>query len=271
MRENGEEAFARLVKAVEESQEVIRGHSLAVDSSEARTRMALIDPVLSALGWRTSNPAEVLAEYAVDAGRADYALLRSGTRKTEVLAFVEAKKLGEPLASHREQALRYATTAGVQFAALTNGDSWELYGLGGGAPRRMLNISLRARSARSCATQLLALRRERPRKQPPSSSRTRRSHPQIRRCCGVRARSLPAAGPVDLGGRPPAFPAHAPGGARRHERHLLPYTQARAVEKKKRQEAQGGNRLPKETQVTSAAAVCSRRMRRMRRSTWTSD
>ena len=160
MRENGEEAFARLVKAVEESQEVIRGHSLAVDSSEARTRMALIDPVLSALGWRTSNPAEVLAEYAVDAGRADYALLRSGTRKTEVLAFVEAKKLGEPLASHREQALRYATTAGVQFAALTNGDSWELYGLGGGAPRRMLNISLRARSARSCATQLLALRRE---------------------------------------------------------------------------------------------------------------
>ncbi len=161
MRENGEEAFARLVKAVEESQEVIRGHSLAVDSSEARTRMALIDPVLSALGWRTSNPAEVLAEYAVDAGRADYALLRSGTRKTEVLAFVEAKKLGEPLASHREQALRYATTAGVQFAALTNGDSWELYGLGGGAPRRMLNISLRARSARSCATQLLALRRER--------------------------------------------------------------------------------------------------------------
>lgn len=39
-----------------------------------RTRMALIDPLLSALGWTLSDPKEVIPEYKVDGGWADYAL-----------------------------------------------------------------------------------------------------------------------------------------------------------------------------------------------------
>ena len=53
--------------------------------------MALIDPLLSALGWDTSDPGLVLPEYSSDSssGRADYALLRPDGRPA---AFIEAKK-----------------------------------------------------------------------------------------------------------------------------------------------------------------------------------
>ena len=65
----------------------------------------------------------VTPEFKVSGGWADYALLRSDRPPA---ATVEAKKLGEPLASHQMQMLNYANASGIDFAALTDGDHWEL-------------------------------------------------------------------------------------------------------------------------------------------------
>ncbi len=72
-----------------------------MQDNETRTRMALIDPLLIALGWDTSDPALVIPEYASN-GRADYALLGSDGNPA---AFIEAKRLGEGLKTHRMQML----------------------------------------------------------------------------------------------------------------------------------------------------------------------
>ncbi len=74
--------------------ERIRDHSALLSTSEARTRLALVDPLLNALGWDTSDPAKVSVEYDVEGRQADYALLGPDGKPK---AFVEAKKLGERL------------------------------------------------------------------------------------------------------------------------------------------------------------------------------
>ena len=85
--------------------------------------MALIDPLLRALGWDTEDPALVLPEYE-SSGRADYALL-GGTGKPS--AVIEAKKLGELQDKNRDQMSKYAYNAGIPYAGLTDGDRWEFY------------------------------------------------------------------------------------------------------------------------------------------------
>ena len=92
--------------------------------NETRTRMALVDPLLMALGWDVSDPDVVTPEFKVSGGSADYALLRADEQPA---ATVEAKKLGERLASHQMQMLNYANASGIDFAALSDGDHWELY------------------------------------------------------------------------------------------------------------------------------------------------
>ncbi len=64
-----------LVNVIETLKERIQAHGATLRESETRTRMALIDPLLSALGWDISDPAVVTPEYAAGGGRADYALL----------------------------------------------------------------------------------------------------------------------------------------------------------------------------------------------------
>ena len=83
-----------LVKVIETLKERIASHGPALQQNETRTRMALIDPLLQALGWDTSEPAVVRPEYSAGNGRADYALL--GETRNPV-AFIEAKRLSEPL------------------------------------------------------------------------------------------------------------------------------------------------------------------------------
>ena len=59
---------------------------------EARTRSALIDPVLSALKWDVTDPALVQIEPKTKTKRPDYALLDS---KGNPVLFVEAKSLAD--------------------------------------------------------------------------------------------------------------------------------------------------------------------------------
>ena len=112
-----------LVGVIETLQQRIRDHGDSLRQNETRTRMALIDPMLTALGWDVSDPGLVTVEYNVSGLRADYALLGSD----KPVATIEAKKLGESLVQHRRQMLTYSNEANIDFAGLTDGNQWELY------------------------------------------------------------------------------------------------------------------------------------------------
>ena len=146
-----------LVARIELLRARIRAHSAALRENETRTRMALIDPLMHALGWDISDPGMVTPEYKVSSGWADYALLRSDGQPA---ATVEAKKLGEALAPHQLQMLTYANAAGIDYAGLTDGNHWELYNVFKGGPlaeRRILEVSIANTPAHESALKLLLL------------------------------------------------------------------------------------------------------------------
>ena len=110
---------------------------------EEHTRYAVIDPVITALGWDTSDPKECHPEYwrfrgDEAADRADYALfgtpdlaaIGNGTVAPDVI--IEAKNLNVALEEHVEQLRRYVGAdprMGTGVAVLTNGREWWLYDL----------------------------------------------------------------------------------------------------------------------------------------------
>ena len=146
-----------LVGVIEVLKERIATHGASLRENETRTRMALIDPLLQALGWDTSDPTMVTPEYSVGASRADYALLTSNGNPS---ALVEAKKLDESLASHRMQMLNYANISGIPHAGLTDGNHWEMYTVFDQAPieqRRILDVSIANTPAHEAALKLLLL------------------------------------------------------------------------------------------------------------------
>ena len=155
-----------LIGVIEALQERIKRDHTTIGSNEIRTRTALIDPLLNALGWDTANPSMVIPEYPAGDGAADYALLKiAQSGQPQPIAFIEAKRLNEDLRPHRAQALAYANIATVRYAGLTNGDRWELYEVFKEAPldeRRTLNVSIACESAIDCAVKLQVLRVAKP-------------------------------------------------------------------------------------------------------------
>ncbi len=151
--------FDELVRIVEALKKRIEVHGETLKVHETRTRMALIDPLLRALGWDTENPALLLPEYRSEIGRPDYALL-SGPSKPP-LALIEAKRLGESLAKHRLKMSTYAVDSGISYAGLTDGDQWEFYVCFGKAKqleeRRLFQVSIANDPATKCAAKLLPL------------------------------------------------------------------------------------------------------------------
>ena len=146
-----------LVQVIETLKQRIREHGAVLRENETRTRMALIDPLLTALGWDVANPAVVTPEYNVSGRWADYALLGSDGGPAATL---EAKKLGESLASHRMQMLNYSNASGVDYAGLTDGNQWELYEVfkrGQLEDRRVLDLTIMDAPAHESALQLLLL------------------------------------------------------------------------------------------------------------------
>jgi hypothetical protein len=97
-------------------------------SNEAATRLALIDPILTALGWSMSNPSMVVVENTAQSYRADYVLYDSGQSPKIV---VEAKALGVSVSRGTPQL--FATVGRVQQGSqqktgfITNGLVWEHY------------------------------------------------------------------------------------------------------------------------------------------------
>ena len=156
--------FGNLVSVIESLQEHIKRDNATIGANETRTRNALIDPLLKALGWADSSviTSEYLIRYgprAADYWVADYALHAPGQR-AKPIAFIEAKRMRQDLNDdHRNQALNYAYKAGVKYVALTNGDCWEIYEVSREVPPRVVReVSIRRESAYDCAVQLTPLR-----------------------------------------------------------------------------------------------------------------
>lgn len=146
-----------LVSTIEELQRRIAAHGGLLRQNEIRTRLALIDPVLEALGWKIGDPTLVLPEYDVNGKRADYALLN---RSGNPICFLEAKKLDESLSNHRSQVVAYASELGIKYPALTNGNQWEVYDNSLLVPieqRRMLEIEIADSPAATSALRFLFL------------------------------------------------------------------------------------------------------------------
>jgi len=96
--------------------------------TEAATKMAFIVPFIKALGYDTSNLAEVVPEYTCDAGikkgeKIDYAILKDG----EPIILIECKHWRQNLNLHGGQLLRYFHVSKAKFAILTNGIEYLFY------------------------------------------------------------------------------------------------------------------------------------------------
>jgi hypothetical protein len=112
-----------LARTLDEIRETIAQlHGAAMN--EQNTKAALINTILSALGWHVGNPAQVHMEFE----DADYALFieRDGSKP---IILVEAKSLQEDLnqTKHARQIMGYTGTLGPEWAVLTNGDEWQVY------------------------------------------------------------------------------------------------------------------------------------------------
>lgn len=150
-----------LVSVIETLKERIATHGATLREYETRTRMALINPMLHALGWDTADPALVIPEYYLSGQKADYALLAADGRPT---ALLEAKRLGESLTStsHQIQMINYANLSGVSYVGLTNGNAWDMYDVFQRRPledKRVFQVHIADDPAYQCAVALRLLRR----------------------------------------------------------------------------------------------------------------
>jgi hypothetical protein len=95
--------------------------------TEQDTKVAFINPLLTALGWNLEDLDEVRSEYRHKSqdNPVDYALLMLRSP----CLFVEAKSLNADLSDRKwiSQTLGYATVVGVEWCVLTNGDEYRLY------------------------------------------------------------------------------------------------------------------------------------------------
>lgn len=147
-----------LVSTIETLKERINAHRSDLAAIEARTRAALIDPVLTALGWDTSDPGLVMVEQRLRGGKADYALLKPDGNP---ISIVEAKALGSQLDKVTDQLINYAFAEGIPYAVSTDGDWWQVYDLTKPSTqidnRLILQVSISNDAVHECAIRLLLL------------------------------------------------------------------------------------------------------------------
>ncbi|MBW8051436.1 MAG: hypothetical protein FVQ77_14065 [Cytophagales bacterium] len=101
-------------------------HRSYYERNETAVRTQLIDPILSALGWDTSNPDYVKHnEATTDRDIPDYALFKNKQRKL----FVEAKNLKVDINNKKtiRQIADYCYHHSTDYGVLTNGMNWLLF------------------------------------------------------------------------------------------------------------------------------------------------
>ena len=97
--------------------------------SEETTKIALITPFLRILGYDTTDPSVVRAEYTADVGtkqgeKVDFAILEDG----EPVIFIECKPVMNELSTDNvNQLFRYISVTDVQIGILTNGVDYKFY------------------------------------------------------------------------------------------------------------------------------------------------
>jgi hypothetical protein len=91
--------------------------------NERAVSTSIVIPILRALGWDDSDPAQVMPEYTNPRGRVDYALSPS---RNSPAVFVEVKRVGQSADADR-QLFEYAFHEGAQIAVLTDGRLWNFY------------------------------------------------------------------------------------------------------------------------------------------------
>ncbi len=110
--------------------ERIKQHKDVLGKNETATRYALIDPLLTALGWDLQDPGQVRTEYNPDGTRgrrSDYTMFTSEDKKKPQLV-IEAKKLGNPINDEViEQTIAYCVKEGIPHFVVTNGSDWAIY------------------------------------------------------------------------------------------------------------------------------------------------
>ena len=150
-------ALDDLKETIETLRERIQTHRPYLEGYETRTRQALIDPMLRALGWDVEDPNSVELEYGIDRKWADYALMGS----ERPIAVIEAKALGTELNNNvKMQVLNYANTDGIDYMAVTNGDHWQMFDVfkrGQLDNRILMNFHLTQDEPYACALQALGL------------------------------------------------------------------------------------------------------------------
>ena len=148
-----------LIATIEVLKDRIRQHRQYLDvvAPEARTRAALIDPLLGALEWDVGDPSLVEIEPAVAQGRADYALLRG---VGEPLLLLEAKKLSDAKGHHGQLASyivgeNMRRSIKIPYCAITNGSRWQVFDVF--TQDSVLDVSVEREDPRRCALRLLGL------------------------------------------------------------------------------------------------------------------
>jgi hypothetical protein len=146
-----------LVETVRRVRELASNHQALLAQNEALTRYCLIDPLLRALGWDTSDPEQVRVEESAGGGKADYLLLDSDG---SFLLLIEAKKVAEKLpVIAATEVIKYAghlLSQGkqVKLLVITNGLSWEIYEYPSLTLRTKLDLGDRRRQAEDVALDL---------------------------------------------------------------------------------------------------------------------
>lgn len=118
--------LSNLRDVLSQVRESAKANKLLLMNNEDATRAALIDPVLYALGWRTSEVTMVKVEtkvnYSNSTLRADYALYDSNSKEAVV---IEAKSPGQNLSQEWPKMIAYASAFGVTTIFLTDGLIWQ--------------------------------------------------------------------------------------------------------------------------------------------------
>ena len=153
-----------LIVVLKALRERIRDHGDSIGHLEARTRVCLIDPVLSALGWDVGDPQKVRIESEVGdtRRRVDYALLGE---HGQPIVFIEAKKLAT-----REHALEQTAAyvfaendrlnTNVRYCIWTNGDSWLAWDIYNQAQGRLIDAKVTNPQSPKMALKLAGLWRD---------------------------------------------------------------------------------------------------------------
>lgn len=97
--------------------------------SEETTKIALITPFLRLMGYDTSDPSEVRAEYTADVGtkqgeKVDFAILE----EDQPIIFIECKQANNELSTANiSQLYRYFSITDIQIGILTNGIEYKFF------------------------------------------------------------------------------------------------------------------------------------------------